>query len=248
VAVADSKKLYTPRKGIGVLEETALAFVGQRIDLRRLTYARLRASLGCALSSLPWHGDFPLPWQAGSIPVEPVRRWLSGRECDLHARIVEPEGVNRRQNKSDLLFGEVAELVRAILEPFAGEVAEFRIGKQGGRRRYAGKIAEAFGVLVEVEEERSGRSSYRFRWRGSPVHLEFLRDAEDRDFLVALASILAKYLREGAMKLFNEFWTARVRGVRRTAGYGLDGLRFFREIRRELDREGIPSAAVLRER
>ena len=36
----------------------------------------------------------------------------------------------------------------------------------------------------------------------------------------------AKYLRELAMRAFNEFWCARVPGLRPTAGYPVDARRF----------------------
>ena len=38
----------------------------------------------------------------------------------------------------------------------------------------------------------------------------------------ALASMTAKYLRELSMRAFNEFWCARVTGLRPTAGYPMD--------------------------
>ena len=42
----------------------------------------------------------------------------------------------------------------------------------------------------------------------------------------ALASMTAKYLRELSMRAFNEFWCARVPGLRPTAGYPGDAPRF----------------------
>jgi hypothetical protein len=46
----------------------------------------------------------------------------------------------------------------------------------------------------------------------------------------ALASMTAKYHRELAMRAFNDFWLARVPGLRPTAGYPGDSRRFKREI------------------
>jgi hypothetical protein len=46
----------------------------------------------------------------------------------------------------------------------------------------------------------------------------------------ALASMTAKYLRELAMRALNEFWCARVPGLRPTAGYPTDAPRFKQEI------------------
>jgi hypothetical protein len=46
----------------------------------------------------------------------------------------------------------------------------------------------------------------------------------------ALASMASKYLRELAMAALNAFWSARVPGLRRTAGYPNDALRFKTDI------------------
>jgi ribonuclease HII len=46
----------------------------------------------------------------------------------------------------------------------------------------------------------------------------------------ALASMIAKYLREVCMRPFNDFWCARVPGLRPTAGYPTDSHRFKAEI------------------
>ena len=40
----------------------------------------------------------------------------------------------------------------------------------------------------------------------------------------------AKYLRETAMRPFNEFWCARVPGLKPTAGYPVDAKRFKKQI------------------
>ena len=87
-----------------------------------------------------------------------------------------------------------------------------------------------------MEREERARSTYVTKLEDRKVTFDFLQDGEDRDFLLALASMLGKYLREGAMRLFNEFWRRHVRDLRPTAGYGTDGARFFREIEPTLRR------------
>ena len=58
--------------------------------------------------------------------------------------------------------------------------------------------------------------------------------------------MIGKYVREGAMRLFNDYWARAREGLRRTAGYGLDARRFYREIEPEIRRLNIPVEAVLR--
>ncbi|MCA9134862.1 MAG: hypothetical protein KDA45_16955, partial [Planctomycetales bacterium] len=52
----------------------------------------------------------------------------------------------------------------------------------------------------------------------------------DRFPPTALASMLAKYLRERLMESWNAFWQLHLPGIKPTAGYPLDARRFRREI------------------
>ncbi len=54
--------------------------------------------------------------------------------------------------------------------------------------------------------------------------------ADAGDGLVALASIVSKTVRELWMDIFNAYWQARVPGLRPTAGYHVDAIRFRRDI------------------
>jgi hypothetical protein len=71
----------------------------------------------------------------------------------------------------------------------------------------------------------------RYEW-GPPesrVHASFRMNGE-RFLPTALASMTAKYLRELAMRAFNEFWCARLPDLRPTAGYPADSHRFRKAI------------------
>jgi hypothetical protein len=64
----------------------------------------------------------------------------------------------------------------------------------------------------------------------------------------ALASMTAKYLRELAMIPFNRFWQQHVPGLKATAGYPMDALRFREEIRPAQQRLGIEDRVLWRAR
>ena len=64
----------------------------------------------------------------------------------------------------------------------------------------------------------------------------------------ALASMASKYLRELAMRAFNDFWCARVPGLAPTAGYPRDARRFKAAIEPLQSVLGISDAVVWRER
>jgi len=65
---------------------------------------------------------------------------------------------------------------------------------------------------------------------------------------VALASMLAKYIRETCMEMFNIWWAARVPGIRRTAGYPLDARRFREEIAGYVEAETLAWPTIWREK
>jgi len=260
--VLDSKELYSSATGVGTLEPTALAFLGLLPDRHTTSFRRLLEviALDPPAASDPWYreADFELPQVATRTDLNFHTQRL-GTACVRAAAAVhgcwtawaEPADLNRAVasglNKSHFLFGQACRLVKAILESAPGEDVIVRIGKQGGRRLYLAGLVREFGT-VWVHGETAATSRYEFREGGRRVLLEFLMDGERRDFGISLASIIGKYLREGAMRLFNAYWARQSEGLRATAGYGADARRFFREIEPHLERLRIAPDAVLRKR
>src|SRR5205085_12649993 len=122
------------------------------------------------------------------------------------------------------------------------EPIRFRVGKHGGRNQYLRGMQEQVDPAVTAVEESRKRSVYQLS-RGS---VEFLMDAEDQHELVALASMIGKYVRECAMELFNAWWAGHCDGLRRTAGYGPDAHRFYRAIEPARRRLKLSRESVLR--
>ncbi|PIE05404.1 MAG: hypothetical protein CSA75_04935, partial [Sorangium cellulosum] len=81
-----------------------------------------------------------------------------------------------------------------------------RCGKVGGLMRYANRLTTLSNYLVTVVEEKRAQSHYRLPGLG---HVLFLRDAEERDPLVALASLVGKWLREILMGSIVAFYRKR---------------------------------------
>jgi len=228
VPIADSKKIFSQARGVRTLEPAVLGFVPAA------TYEELLSRLGGRLPGSPWYRaplGLPEVGRAGRLEV-------------ALARVVEPSEFNeavRTRNKAELLFDVAADLINRIRAAHGGPI-RFLVGKQGGRRFYRRGLQQRISPAVTVVEEERARSTYEIP--GATV--SFLQDAEDRHELVALASMIGKYVRECAMKLFNDFWAARLEGLRRTAGYGRDGERFFREIEPALARHRVDRESVLR--
>lgn len=226
--IADSKKVFSQARGVGSLEPAVLGFVPAP------TFSALLERLETPLPDAPWYRE-PLP-----LPAVPPAPGLEG----ALARFVEPAEFNartRERNKSDFLFEIAAGLINRIRAAHPSPL-RFVVGKQGGRRYYRRGLEALVSPEVRVVEELRTRSAYEI----PGATIEFLQDAEDRHELVALASMIGKYVRESAMKLFNDYWARERAGLRRTAGYGDDARRFYREIEPELRRLNLPPEAVLR--
>ncbi|MSR56668.1 MAG: hypothetical protein EXS05_03215 [Planctomycetaceae bacterium] len=116
--------------------------------------------------------------------------------------------------------------------------------KHGGRNRYQEFLPLAFGDgFIQCRAE--SMESSRYQIGGAEIRFE---TKSERHLPVALASMVCKYVRELAMILFNRFWSARLPGLKPTAGYPLDAVRFRGEIA-ALQREmGIADDVLWRER
>ena len=92
------------------------------------------------------------------------------------------------------------------------------------------------------------RSVYRVIGLEREVRLTFQPRADAECFCVALASMVSKYLREVLMLEFNRFWQTHVPGLKATAGYPGDAIRFFEAIRPAVERLGLAEETVWRQR
>jgi hypothetical protein len=116
--------------------------------------------------------------------------------------------------------------------------------KHGGRNRYHEFLPIVFGdQFVRCYNESTDLSSYGV----GRAEIRFETKSE-RHLPVALASMVSKYLRELSMVLFNRFWTTRQTGLKPTAGYPLDAIRFKTDIGELQKQLGIADEILWRER
>lgn len=115
--------------------------------------------------------------------------------------------------------------------------------RQGGRVQYALFLQTCFpGATITVVEESEMRSRYvvedaRGAMDGAPrrAGVTFLVEGEQAHLPVAMASMIAKLVRETCMDRFNRVWGARAkarasREIKPTAGYALDAQRWLRDM------------------
>jgi len=246
VKIADSKKLYSPHKGIGPLEKAVLSFAalvsseaGRLRDfLERRALEGAREALG-----LPWYSgrcDIPSACDGEEVKrasasvkrcldregLEYLGSWICVVDAVRYNRIVERVG-----NKATLLFGRASILMRMLWREFGHEGVYLTVDRHGGRKFYGALMDIAFPHTgIDVLSESEDCSIYRLYDDGREMWVRFKVRADAADTTAALSSMWAKYTRELFMDLFNRYWLARARGVKKTAGYWGDGDRFLADL------------------
>ena len=101
---------------------------------------------------------------------------------------------------------------------------------------------------MEIVEEKESYCHYRITRQGVTVPVIFAEKAESKAMPVALASMIAKYLRETLMNRYNLWWAKHVPGITPTAGYYNDGQRFLTDINAKRIELGIADRLLIRSR
>jgi hypothetical protein len=246
--MGDSKALYKAGGGLAVLERSvlcALAVAGSPARTWRELWATVvQSGETCErFKTLPWHVDFDLDLpvdsrrEAVTAALQPLEDGLASanvRLLALSSTAVFPrefnELVSQTDSKGETLSLTTLRLVERAINGLPAGSVQVTCDKHGGRDRYAALLQHVFpDSLVGIRREGRDESTYRIAHQDRQVDFHFLAKGE-RLLPTALASMLAKYLRELAMKPFNEFWQRQIPGLRPTAGYPEDALRFHGEI------------------
>ena len=246
VAMADSKVLYRPGKGLRQLERglwAALAAIDRWPETWWQLWHALAPEAAGDLRAIPWYAEYdsPVPLDVDPDELKPlgpalrVRLAAAGVQLlGLRSRAVFPrqfnELVGQHGSKGAALSHLTLELIARVMASLEEGSISVICDKHGGRNRYARLLGEHFpDRFIEVCGEGRRRSIYRF---GPPERrAEFCFQRKAEGYLpAALASMASKYLRELAMRALNDYWCGRLAGLRPTAGYPQDAKRFRADI------------------
>ena len=264
--VNDSKAVYTPAAGLRELERSVLAITtahaGWPADLDAVV-SRVAADAVTDLSSHPWYAPadaepFPLeqPADAVRVAANGLRAEMARvgvRTVHLAARVVPERAYNRMvaatRNKASVLFSTSALHLDHLLRAHGHAGLVIVCDRQGGREHYGPLLRLMFEEWsLTVVAEVDGRAEYHLRRGESVVRVHFRERAESACLPVAVASMLAKYLREALMRRLSAYWQARVPGLAGTAGYYTDGMRFLNDIAAARAAMGVCDADLIRSR
>lgn len=253
LAVADSKKLCKPlAQGKGRLaeaERSVLGFVRAMAGETPSTDRALFEALGVASGSLGWYvGDtVPCPAHADAAEASIASNVLASTLRDARVRVellrvarIDEARFNAMvgsgRSKANTTLAAIAEHAPAMLEliertsrEHPGTHTRIVLDRQGGRTRYANALSRVFGRPIETLAEATEASTYAIADLPN-VRIRVQAKAEDEHFPVALASMLAKLVRELSMERFNAYWSQRRPEIKPTAGYVTDARRWLAEM------------------
>lgn len=264
VVMGDSKALYTSNKGLQHLESGLWAALGTLNHCPRSWHAMwstLAPDSLLPMQAIPWYENYDIPLPADCPPetMQPlVDRLQSGlaaadvRLLALRSRVVFAQEFNRlidhHGSKGMTLSQQTLALAAQVVQPLPEGSISIICDKHGGRNGYRDLLAEHFpDSYIEIHGESRQRSLYRFGPPSRRIDACFRCKAETC-LPVALASMASKYLRELAMRAFNDFWRREVPDLRPTAGYPQDAKRFRSDIAQAQQRLQIDDRLLWRAR
>lgn len=244
--IDDSKRILSASDGRQRLEATVLATVGglggstvHPTDLASLT-SWLGAGDSTQIELDAWCDGSPvaLPLMQSKSAAEVPGRKIGCPHWELReirTVVVGPARFNsdlaEATSKAAVHFQAFRQLVDAFWTRGNYEFIRIKGDKHGGRHYYMEPLQTAWpDTWIERGPEGPNLSRYVFHGQRRRLELQLEPRGDQYDGLVALASMVSKYVRECWMSAFNEFWCRRMPALRPTAGYPNDATRFRREI------------------
>lgn len=260
--LGDSKQVYQAGKGLAELERSVLVLLAG-LGLQPATFAHLLNDLGVELGQTPteepWYfeQEIDLPVACDALELAHTREcclsediWKRVGLTGLRVRFVTPAQFNRQLagevNKAVILSTQSLGLVDQLLSHqclSTGQPVKILMDRHGGRKTYADLLTHQFGEFTFVLEESPRLSRYRLDQTEFEFHVQ-----GERFLPVALASMIAKYVRELAMLSFNRYWQSRLAGLKSTAGYPGDARRYFEQIEPLLSQQQVQRELIWRAR
>jgi hypothetical protein len=260
--IADSKKVYSKSLGIRHLERSVLACL-RCLGEEPGTLAEL-VELVCPncleqLSDYPWYkdaGDYCLSTDSAdrAIASSVLADDLTSNDIELlelKSYCLEVAHYNKMvssvKNKANVLFTAASVLIKNSFDNFAGDDLQIIIDRQGGRVRYRKALQLMFpDTELKIIRESPDVSSYELETKGKRMRLHFVVGADGHYLPVSLASMVSKYIRELLIGSMNRYFAGFHPGLRPTAGYWKDGLRFIEDLKTYIPHLQIDSNQLIR--
>lgn len=229
--VDDSKKVYQGKKGLERLEENVLIFY-------KIFTGSIPEDLQTFIPSLKstWYKErLPLPIVANKNKISDQAHMITELFDQRGIKLIDIKRTAVSAKDFNLLIDSIDNkslVCQKIIEPliiktFSHNNSTTVVDKQGGRKFYREYLSNLFPQTeIETVLEEDKASHYR----GDNKSICYRAKADSTSFPVALASMFSKYMREISMNSFNRYWYSKNSGVKPTAGYYTDGVRFLKDL------------------
>ena len=135
-------------------------------------------------------------------------------------------------NKSVVLFNQACKHIFHAWEKFSRDNLNVVIDKQGGRSNYRDKLQKIFPYAKINELKRTPHlSSYHIIDGNRSMKTHFIAKGDQKQLAIALASMVSKLVRELMVEQLNKYYALKVPGIKYTAGYYQDGMRFLDDLK-----------------
>ena len=254
IFIDDSKRLkgangLKKRHPLDRLEQAVLATLGA-LGAAPTTDQELFETLGADQALSPWYVGEPvaLPVSTTADHIHLLGGVLGAGfrrkgvtpmalRCELVGETAFNEIIARDGSKSAVNFSAVTTHLRYLWSHYGQSAPIVAIDRQGGRERYGRQLAHAIpDATVRTINETHERSVYQLTQRtgakrpGRTMTVLFEIKCDSNHLPTALASMIAKLVRELAMARLNRYWCARMPELKPTAGYGVDVNRWLRAV------------------
>ena len=212
------------------------------------------------LDRVPWYSGDNVPLPLGNDPTKlridsnVLHNALKRNGVALDTLACHPlseaqfnDAVSRVRTKSAASFHLVGRHLAAIMDKHGEHHPRVVVDRQGARMRYREPLQMLFPeAMIRILDEQESISRYELAMDAKRMTITFTEKAESLHLPVALASMLAKYMRELLMIRFNRYFAALRPELKPTAGYVEDGRRFLADIEDLIESQRLPRERLVR--
>ena len=262
IAIDDSKKIKLPNDGrIHPLKFLERGVLGMHMAMSECPSCDgdLFRRLQTGVPPSAWYDsttDLPVAQTADELRIAAsrLRQTLLAESItceDVRCEVIDAESFNRQVetmgSKASVNFCAALRHVDTIWRRWPQEHPRVIVDRQGGRTHYMHDLMHAWPeARVQIIAETETLSRYRLEREGSLLTISFLVEAESQHLPVALASMIAKYVRELLMLRLNRYFRALVPELKPTAGYTEDARRYLTDIEPLMARLGVDRRGLVR--
>ncbi len=260
--MTDSKKAYNKKRGIKHIKRTVLACL-KCLDKTPATLTELLSML-CPdvlgrLEAYPWYqdsGGYEISADQNDLLIASEvfkddmasnnMKFLGISSCCLDVGRFN-KMVTAVKNKNRVLFTATSRLIQRAFDAFAGDRLLILVDRQGGRIHYRKILQRMFPDMgLRILHESPAESSYELQKNGKSMHLRFAVGADECFLPVSLASMASKFVRELLVDNINRYFAGYCDGLKPTAGYWTDGLRFIEDLKRHIPDAQLDTGKLIR--